>query len=97
MPRPDLSDHAHRRMTGRRISTAAVQAALDHGRRSHVRGSLIFALGRREVTAAARRGLDLAEHAGVHVVCSPDGATVLTTYRNQDLRGLKPRRRRRRR
>ncbi len=97
MPQPHITHHARQRMATRRISPEAVQAAICHGRRSHVRGALIFALGRRDVAAAARVGLDLEPHNGVQVVCTPDGGTVLTAYRNHDFRSLKPRGRRRRR
>lgn len=94
--RDPLTRHACQRMSARRIPLAAIDAALCHGRARHVRGALILILGWREVAAAARHGLDLRPFAGVQVICTPDGCSVLTVYRNHDLRGLKPRRRSRR-
>ena len=73
----------------------AVDAALVHGRVVHVHGAVYHVIGRREVSHLKRRGIDLSLHEGVHVVCVPGGGTlVLTVYRNQDLRGLRPRPRR---
>lgn len=96
MSDPHLTAHARQRMAHRCISLDAVRAAIDYGRHSYVRGALIYALGRRDVAAAAAQdGIDLSPYRGVHVVCSPDGQTVFTTYRNHDLRGLRPQRRRR--
>lgn len=83
-----LTHHARLRMDGRRISAAAVDAVLAHGRTAWVRGAQIYALGHREVARAARRGLDLRSFAGLQVVCAPDG-DVLTVYRNHDFRGLR--------
>jgi hypothetical protein len=67
------------------------RAALAYGRRVHVRGATIRAIGRREVARYRSHGIDLAMYEGVQVVCGSDGA-VLTAYRNRDFRGLRPRR-----
>jgi hypothetical protein len=75
-------------MDGRRISTAAVEAVLNHGRTVWARGAQIHALGRKEVQQASRAGLDLRSYAGLQVVCSPDG-DILTVYRNHDFRPLR--------
>lgn len=83
-----LTDHARLRMDGRRIPAAAVAAVLDYGRVVWVRGAQVYALGRKEVDRAARRGLDLRAYAGLQVVCTPDG-DVITVYRNHDFRGLR--------
>jgi hypothetical protein len=89
-----ISDHARRRMDGRRLSLADVRAALDYGRTVYTRGAAIHVIGRKEVQRWRPRGVDLAACEGVHVVCNTAGH-VLTTYRNRDLRGLRPCRRRR--
>ena len=84
--------HARRRMTSRRISTEAVDAALEFGRTFHVRGALIRALGRRDVAKAMDvHGRDLREFEGVQGVCSSDGETIITVYKNSDFRRLRPR------
>ena len=87
-----LSAHAERRMDGRRINAAAVQLVLRHGRCRFVRGAAIYLIGRKEVEKNRSTGLDLAQLAGVHVVCLRGGA-ILTVYRNHDFRGDRPGRR----
>jgi hypothetical protein len=71
-------------MSQRSISPDAVRAVLEHGRRQYQRGARIFFLGRKEVRAAAKRGLDLSAHEGLHVVCPPHCDTVQTAYRNHN-------------
>ena len=91
---PRVSAHAFQRMRERRISEAAVQATLEYGRVAHVRGAAIHAIGRKEVSAMQRQGIDLSDYEGIQVVCACDGV-IMTTYRNRDFRGLRPRCRRR--
>jgi hypothetical protein len=88
-----LTKHARQQMDARRIPAEAVVATLRFGRRVHVRGAVIHAIGRREAQKWDRYGVSLSRHEGLQVVCSPDGA-VLTVYRNRELRGLRPHRRR---
>ncbi|WP_459936775.1 DUF4258 domain-containing protein [Desulfonatronum parangueonense] len=83
-----ITNHAWRRMTARGISTEAVEAVLDYGRVVYTRGAAICAIGRKEVKFFSRQGINLTLYEGVQVVCSTDGA-VVTTYRNQDFRGLR--------
>jgi Domain of unknown function (DUF4258) len=87
-----LTDHALARMYARRFSETAVQAALQHGREVHGRGAVIFAIGRKEVMRARTSGIDLTGYEGIHVVCSREGS-IMTVYRNRDLRDLRPRKR----
>jgi hypothetical protein len=88
-----FTKHLVRRMDARRIRAQAVTAALEFGRAVHTRGASVRVIGRKEVEKWRRHGIDLSDCEGVQVVCSPDGA-VLTTYRNRDLRPLRPRPRR---
>ena len=90
-----LTDHAHRRMAARRLSQAAVTAVLAFGRSIHTRGAEIYVIGRKEVVYYHSQGIDLTPFEGVQLVCSRDG-TILTMYRNHDLRRLRPQRRARR-
>ncbi len=85
-----VTDHAQKRMTGRRISPEALEAVLTYGREVYVRGAQVFAIGRKEVERYQRDGIDLSAYEGIQVVCSVDD-TVMTTYRNHDFRGLRPR------
>ena len=87
-----LTHHARQRMNQRCLSPAVVQATLEYGRIVHARGAAIHVIGRREIARYDLDGIDLSSCDGVQVVCNKDG-TVLTAYRNRDLRGLRPRRR----
>lgn len=91
-----ITTHARMRMTARRVSETALSAVLAYGRVAYVRGAKIYVIGRKEVESFLRKGIELADFEGIHVVCSPEGV-VLTTYRNRDFRGLRPRGRRCRR
>ncbi len=98
-PPPDLvsgeliTAHALRRMGGRRIPAAAVEAALQWGRVRRLRGAEIYAIGRRDVERLRAGGVDLRDYEGVLVVCAADTGVVLTVYRNASLRPLRERRR----
>jgi hypothetical protein len=93
-----LSIHAWQRMCARGLSPSAIRAALEYGRVVHLREAEYYLLGRAQVAAAARVGIDLHAHEGVQVVVAEDG-TIKTAYRNHDFssvlseRGNKPRRR----
>lgn len=88
-----IPPHARMRMMARRISETALSAVIDYGRVVYVRGAKIYVIGRKEVTKFLRQGVELADYEGIHVVCSTEGV-ILTTYRNRDFRGLRPRGRR---
>jgi hypothetical protein len=90
-----LTRHAHRRMAARSLSREAVTAVLAFGRSIHTRGAEIHVIGRKEVVYYQSQGIDLTPFEGIQLVCSRDG-TILTMYRNRDLRRLRPQRRARR-
>ena len=90
-----LTWHALDQMDARSLSRAAVSNALMYGRQTWTRGARIFVIGRREVQRLRARGIDLNPYEGVQVVTQPDG-TIVTVYRNRDLRGLRERKRVRR-
>lgn len=56
---PILTKHAAERMVTRRLSPAAVAAAIAYGRIVQIRGADILAIGRKEVECGEREGLDL--------------------------------------
>jgi len=88
----DMSEHATRRSFARRIPFDSVLAACMHGREVHTRGAVLYVIGKKEVARARMSGEDISRCQGVHVVCSREDM-VLTVYRNQDLRRLRPNRR----
>lgn len=88
-----LTRHARYRMSGRGISDSAINLVLAYGRQFHVRGAIIYVVGRKEINFFESQGIDLSNLDGIQVVCASDG-TVMTVYRNRDFRGLRPQRRR---
>jgi murein DD-endopeptidase MepM/ murein hydrolase activator NlpD len=83
-----ISLHAQDQMDARSISVAALRSTLKYGRAVWTRGARIYAIGRKEVEYYRAHGVDLARFEGIHVVASADG-TIITVYRNRDLRGLR--------
>lgn len=88
-----LTLHAKQRMGMRGFSISDVNLVLLYGRRIHVRGAVIHAVGRKELVQCAEFGIDLSSMDGLQVVCSNTGS-IMTVYRNRDFRGLRPKRRR---
>lgn len=88
-----LTQHAQQRMGMRGFSSTDISLAIAYGRKIHVRGAAIYAVGRKEISQCLEFGVDLSGLDGLQVVCSSDG-TVMTLYRNRDFRGLRPKRRR---
>lgn len=94
-PDVPLTDHAQMRMGQRGISERVVDMVLRHGRTVHARGATYRVVGHKEVSRCADRGIDLAEADGVHVLLASDGS-VITAYRNHELRKIRPTKRRHR-
>ena len=90
-----LTRHAHRRMAARSLSSETVTAVLTFGRSVHARGAEIRVIGRKEIARYRPQGVDLTPFEGVQLVCAQDG-TIITMYRNRDLRRLRPHKRARR-
>lgn len=84
-----LSQHARLRAQQRHISPALLELALQYGRTIRSRGTVYKVVGRKEVERLALRGVDLRCAEGVHVLLGADGE-VITTYRNQNLRKIRP-------
>lgn len=83
-----LTRHALERMASRHVSPQAVQAALDFGLLTKVRGAWIYRIGRREVLKAARQGVSIKAFEGTHVVCGANG-NIMTAYKNRTPRRLR--------
>lgn len=86
---PHLTSHADARMGSRRISRDDVAVVLSYGRESHVRGAVIYALGREEAACCRDDGLRVDRLEGLQVVCAADSGAVITAYRNSDFRSLR--------
>ena len=81
-----ISTHASCRMSERSIKEWQVDQVISYGRESYNRKAVIYAVGRKEIR---EHGKFLEPCEGIHVVCSPQDGTIITTYRNHDLRGLR--------
>jgi hypothetical protein len=88
---PCLTGHAGSRMGSRRISRDDVAVVLSYGRTCHVRGAVIYALGRQEAACCREDGLRPDRLEGLQVVCARESGAVLTVYRNHDFRSLRRR------
>lgn len=84
-----LTLHAQERMSHRHISAIDIENVISYGRRAYTRGAVIYVVGAKEVKLQRTFGVNLERCEGVHVVCTNDNS-ILTVYRNRDLRGLKP-------
>jgi hypothetical protein len=85
-----LTHHAELRMQQRGIPERLVEVVLRYGRTLHARSLCFRVIGHKEMARYAREGIDLADAKGIHVlVCCSDGS-VVTTYRNHDLRAIRP-------
>lgn len=89
-----FSQHGWRRLRSRGVRYSGVVAAFEHGRIVFERGACIRLIGRQEVARAFRKGFDISQHEGVHVVCCPETDIVITLFRNKDLQVRPPARRR---
>jgi hypothetical protein len=76
-----LTDHARNRVSARAITQEQIQRVIDHGREVHQRHATIYFVGDREI----QQDKSLIDCDGIHVICAPNGSTVLTAYRNKTL------------
>lgn len=78
--------HATNRMSERSINEWQIDQVMRFGRESHSRKAVIYAIGRKEIKEIGRF-LEPCE--GIHVLCSPQDGSVITTYRNNNLKSLR--------
>lgn len=87
---PAISLHAQRRMGLRGVSEREIELVLKYGRRIHSRRTVFHVIGRKEIKKYASEYPELKELDGLHVLTVPQKGTVLTAYRNHDLRHIRP-------
>jgi len=87
--RPFLTNHASARMGSRHISPAEVAFVMNNGRGYHVRGAVIYVMGRRDLKLFRNNKTITESIKGLQVVCAPDDDVVITVYRNTDFRHLR--------
>lgn len=88
-----LTAHAIARMQQRSISQNTLEQVLTYGRTIRSRGATYRVIGHKEVDRFAPQGVDLRAASGIQVLLGHNGA-VITTYRNHDLRKIRPSKRR---
>ena len=93
----ELSTHAKERARARGISREDIELVVEYGRHYYARGAKIWFLGRRDVKQGTREDVRLRDLVGIHLVCSGDGSTIVTTYRNKNRTSPVPRPGRKRR
>lgn len=86
-----ITEHAERRMCGRRINTEMVNLVIAYGRIVHTKNAQFHVVGRREVEKYCKIGIDLRKVEGIHVVIGNEAqdAVIITVFRNNDFRGLR--------
>jgi hypothetical protein len=88
---PSVTRHASLRMGSRGISLSDVAIAMSYGRSFHVRGAIVYAMGRKEVASCRGDGIQIDGVNGLQVICAPESNEVITAYRNNDFRPLRRR------
>ena len=87
-----MTPHAIQRMSQRGIRPELIEQVLRYGRLIYERGLQFRVIGRKEVDFFAERGINLRAAEGVHVLVQEDGV-IVTTYRNRNLRSIRPNKR----
>ncbi len=85
-----LSTHAQRRMGLRGMSEIDIDLVLTYGRKIYSRRAVFHVIGRKEIKEYASECPALKTLDGLHVLTVPENGTVLTVYRNHDLRQIRP-------
>ncbi len=81
-----ITNHALERMSARSINESQIDQVMRFGRESHTRKAVIYTIGRKEVKA---NGRFLEPCEGIHVLCSLRDGSIITTYRNHNLKSLR--------
>lgn len=90
----NLTGHAQQRMDQRGVSESVVEFVLEFGRKIYSNRALFHVIGRKEISKLEDQCPELKALEGIHVVTSTDGLSVITVYRNSNLRAVRPHKRR---
>jgi len=80
-------------MCQRGLSIDKIQRVLLYGEPVYDRGSLCFRVGKRVIAQYGKRGIDIRDLGGLHVITTDEGL-IVTVYRNRDFRRTRKTRRR---
>jgi hypothetical protein len=81
-----ITNHARQRMSARSINEWQIDQVLRFGRESHNRKAVTYVIGKKEIK---ENGRFLEPCEGIHVLCSMRDGSVITTYRNHNLKRLR--------
>lgn len=81
--------HAEMRMSQRGICSDTLELILQFGRRIRSKGAVFHVIGKKEIKQYCTIEPKLKDMEGMQVLTSTEG-TVLTTYRNKNLRSIRP-------
>ena len=84
-----VSNHAQRRMDMRGINQKTIDLVLKFGREVRTRGALFYVIGKKEIHQFYKQEPLLKDMEGIQVLTTKDGV-IITTYRNKDLRQIRP-------
>ena len=85
-----LSDHAFERMHKRAIAKQAIETVLTYGRLIRSRRACFYVIGKRELHHLQKTGVDIYRLENTQVVVDEKSSTVITVYKNNNFRKIRP-------
>ncbi|MCP8687133.1 DUF4258 domain-containing protein [Marinobacterium sedimentorum] len=86
----EITEHAMKRMSQRGLGDDDVELTLRYGRKIHARRAVFYVIGRKEIARYCEQEPALKDLDGVQVLMDSGCSTVVTVYRNHDLRCIRP-------
>lgn len=84
-----ITFHAEMRMNQRGICTDTLELILQFGRKIRSKGAIFYVIGKKEIQRYCQIEPKLRDMEGMQVLTSLEGS-VITTYRNKNLRSIRP-------
>lgn len=81
--------HAETRMSQRGICFDTLDLILQFGRKIRSKGAIFYVIGKKEIVKYSKIEPKIKDMEGMQVLTNHEG-TVITTYRNKNLRSIRP-------